>query len=480
MEGLNLPTELLWRIVCQLREGHQCQTLAKLARTNRIIHDMVTPKLYESMVLTKNNQPLLRYGHFQHMRSHSDDILVATNKVDILRDNRCEACRHPLTNRTPNDDACMDHGRWKEGCEYCWKSRQRMSEREHCSRDLEEDSNSWITHKRPECSKEIYKSLDRSVSYPRQTRKDRAVRYCHRLLVDAPLTEGSVFDTPYTSAGEYLKNYAEVKEIVITSRAMSMTSFPYDYEYPDDYDNRGGCRGREVDRQPRWTSLLQRLATFNQGMISTPERRKRIVWHMPSHHTSFHDIFSETIKRDKRKYRGTGTSHYHDVSGLNMAIEVSAEDWRGLSAGIRSAPSTRATLVRWLYLVFRPVSKNHWTTHARYPGDHLPKLVLYDIYDLLLQPGEIPSDPQEALDKARNRLRQLLIDLTTLYDEMTRKCVDDIMSHIRLEVDSNKGKEPEQYPWWRPEPVSLLMRRDGEANETSCPSGALSNFSRLS
>jgi hypothetical protein len=81
-QGETLPNELLSRIVSLLQSKRQYHTLAEFARANRNFYDIAIPKLYETIIVTERNEPLLRYGHYAG-RDSEGKVLVASSTVRL-------------------------------------------------------------------------------------------------------------------------------------------------------------------------------------------------------------------------------------------------------------------------------------------------------------------------------------------------------------------------------------------------------------
>jgi len=139
-----LPAELVSKIITYIQHNQQYATLAKMAQTNSTFYDIVVPKLYETITITKNNITIVSYG----TRS-------------------------------------LGYHRWTS-----------------C---VGEDSDD---------KEDLRPSLDGI-----KTRKDRAIEWCVRLVVDTP-TKSPVDGIKYLVNLLPHHRYGKVEELVFTRRAM--------------------------------------------------------------------------------------------------------------------------------------------------------------------------------------------------------------------------------------------------------------------
>jgi hypothetical protein len=58
-----------------------------------------------------------------------------------------------------------------------------------------------------------------------ESRKDKAVKYCRRIVFDSPFTAPHIIDR-HASYGQFLNRYVNVEEIVVTSKAIRETETP--------------------------------------------------------------------------------------------------------------------------------------------------------------------------------------------------------------------------------------------------------------
>jgi hypothetical protein len=185
-----------------------------------------------------------------------------------------------------------------------------------------------------------------------------------------------------------------------------------------------------------------------------------IVWHLfdPRKGGIYsEEILFKALQVQSLNHRNARTSPYHHIFNPDPSKSPKAEDWRGLRASIRFARSSNPILAQWLISLYGPVTTRlHWAYNWTNSTPTLPKLILYDIPRLILEADEIPSDRDEALENANNVLRELLIEYSPS-SEAGRKQVEVIMSQIRLELDKEEDQVREQYPWWKPDPVSARV-----------------------
>jgi hypothetical protein len=80
--GAQLPLELVARIIFELQQERMYKTMAELARTNSTFYDLNIPSLYETIIVSKTNQSLLRYGHFAG-RSDTGTVQVASTVIRV-------------------------------------------------------------------------------------------------------------------------------------------------------------------------------------------------------------------------------------------------------------------------------------------------------------------------------------------------------------------------------------------------------------
>jgi hypothetical protein len=96
---LQLPNELLLRIIGDLRSRREYRLLANMAQMNRNSYDVVIPTLYETITISQSNQHLLRHGH-----SAGDDgsgiKLVTTNAEPMQGQMRYLGMARPFQDRT--------------------------------------------------------------------------------------------------------------------------------------------------------------------------------------------------------------------------------------------------------------------------------------------------------------------------------------------------------------------------------------------
>jgi len=139
-----LPAELVSKIITYIQHNQQYATLAKMAQTNSTFYDIVIPKLYETITITKNNSTIVSYG---------------TNS--------------------------LGHHRWKS-----------------------------CVDKDGDDKEDLQPSLELI-----KTRKDRAIEWCVRLIIDTP-TKSLVDGIKYLVNLLPHHRYAKVEELGFTRRAM--------------------------------------------------------------------------------------------------------------------------------------------------------------------------------------------------------------------------------------------------------------------
>jgi hypothetical protein len=122
----------------------------------------------------------------------------------------------------------------------------------------------WVHHIRSKDDLELYHDGGTTDITTDKTRKDLAVEHCRRLIIDSPLGEACIFDKYYTSAGDYLERYIQVREIVITEKSLSSVKSP-----------------ETRSQRERWDWMIRHLLSFNKYVTEDRCSVKRIIWHTP-------------------------------------------------------------------------------------------------------------------------------------------------------------------------------------------------------
>lgn len=58
-----IPNEVMGLVIDYLKKDERYKTLASIAQTSHGLYQLATPKLYETITVTKENQESLVYGH---------------------------------------------------------------------------------------------------------------------------------------------------------------------------------------------------------------------------------------------------------------------------------------------------------------------------------------------------------------------------------------------------------------------------------
>jgi hypothetical protein len=89
-----------------------------------------------------------------------------------------------------------------------------------------------------------------------ESRKDKAVKYCRRIVFDSPFTAPHIIDR-HASYGQFLNRYVNVEEIVVTSKAIRETETPQAETACD-------------PRPERWVKMLYSLGRLHVGGKGPP------------------------------------------------------------------------------------------------------------------------------------------------------------------------------------------------------------------
>jgi len=190
--GPTLPIEIISKIVTYLQHDRKYATLASMALANSTFYDLVIPKLYETITITKTNMLKLKYGHDTQVAGH-------------------------FPRPTQEHGVCTDDA--------------------DCPSSVE---------------------TYRSHSNKEQPRKDRAVRYCRRLIIDVPMSLVKTIEN--LACRLPCQPYGRVEEIVFNLQGIS-----YVYAYSLD------------TVLPPSDLPVGRIRTMDQQLF----RSRRVVIHTP-------------------------------------------------------------------------------------------------------------------------------------------------------------------------------------------------------
>jgi hypothetical protein len=507
--GARLPRELLSNVICGLQELGLQGTLANMARADRYCYSLAIPKLYETMIITASGHSKIRYGHYVK-EDESGQRLISTTHYTVNgrqeanfrhgecgwkylgRGKKCTTMWGPVT--------CECEGypwpEWqvhaKDGDEL--EAYQAQSPSLNICRIRDLDS----MEKPVSCTSPHTGALP--VNRPRgafQSRKDKAVKYCRKIILDSAFTAPHIIDHE-ASYGQFLNRYVNVEEMVVTCNAIRTTE----------------ARTSESSSDPgprRWRQILYnlgrlRVGTKTAGQIrisvhvpspeELPDEHRRLI---PStfcdrfypymdaysrqlrlesrnphqsqlHFAAFDRLFHYALGASDRRYFRFGEqapTPFHPTTFMGVCLnrDLLARPLLNNPVGIQfvhrpgdTSTQSLPALIEWLKAMYDiPAVPRRGTEFAM----SRPACTLYDPPSLVLAPNETPSDPSEAMAAAREKLRKALL-FAAIVDQgppeeespevteflMGRNAiVDNFMSELKT-LDS--GDKRAQYPFWTP------------------------------
>ena len=331
-----------------------------MAQANSTFYDLVIPKLYETVILTKENLSLLDYGH------------------------------GPTAPTTHVGDAAGDDGGGSDNL-----------------KSTKPDGMSTI-------------------SIP--TRKDLAVAYCRRLIID--VTSDAVKDfASYISDRAVHQPYGNIDEIVITMQALKEPR-------------------SESNSLPTLVDIpFMTSDTMADETGDTAVKSKRLIAHQTS--ISLFDIIRPWWKRQTNQ-----TPHQIILHGIMLPYpgvytflsEIRVECSFDLDSMYYQDDTLEGGLAHWLISVFSLPD----IFNLGLPRSKHGLLKLHNIPALIFREEDRPEDKCEANRLARTRIEELLSEHESGKDDP--ELVKSVMKRIEL-VDR---EEPVEYPVSRPRPVGLL------------------------
>jgi hypothetical protein len=317
-----------------------------------------------------------------------------------------------------------------------------------------------------------------------ETRKDLATGYCRRLLIATAFVEGCVFDTPWTLAGYGMHHYRNVTEIIITSKAIEETDIARQSARAS-----SGCYLDNYRKDRILTDLY--LSTIGGYRWSAHAKGSihRLVIHCPPSRDIV-STFLEYWLYQRHNHSDTSAPdspspcYQVDIVGFPLSLgepHSFSWPWKNRPHGIRFSHEIRKyknrklALAKWLASLYDPdrnvPQRNRYYWEGPPPAPTLveyqlmralymtkiPKLVLYDVPRLIIGIREIPKNKAKALQLARDKLREAMLELPALKDNPD--LVDDILSMITMEMLGSRGVE---YPTWKPVPPAIPVPEDVE------------------
>jgi hypothetical protein len=345
-----LPSELVSKIVSYIHGNQQYATLAKMAQTNSTFYDLVVPKLYETITITKSNSTILSYG---------------TKSVGY----------HRWT-------SCVD----KDG---------------------------------------IYKGNEEPDGQITKTRKDRAIEWCVRLIMDTP-TKAPVDGIKYLVNLLPHHRYGKVEELILTRRAM---------------------------RNPRADEITWSLSkilppfapigTRDEDVDQIPHI-KRVVIHLADDFGRPHPMFRTLSEWCKQRNRFRAPTQFA-IHNIRLGNPLYSLDYMDIDCHFYRHTCPSGYFAEELSLWLLPLFDGRLSSG--------PQLKLFNVYRFLMRDEGTPQDPEQASKRARCIIERDLGKLDCIWkDEPQYKaeCIRKIMASITFHT----AEYEEEYPVSRPLPVS--------------------------
>lgn len=277
------------------------------------------------------------------------------------------------------------------------------------------------------------------------TRKDFAVGYCRRMILDSAIDLAGAF---LDRIGKFESNWLP----------------PIDFDHIVEWIFTTKCLGESSECQ-KWQ--LRRIAASIRYQAGSALNATRIVLHLPDGDGTYAKFGRSSLLYDnpRGRRRREVQFEYHNVPIERGARPQSNDDtvvpgYDSLCSRVYFDPKQCAgridDLARWISRAFARDLTSYLLDPLLF--SRFLTIQLYDVPSLFIQSSKTLADPVEAEEVIRSRLLKL------------------IPSHIKLDVESGKVKTVArmmldavefhttknpgaamQYPWWRPVPVSPFI-----------------------
>ena len=259
-----------------------------------------------------------------------------------------------------------------------------------------------------------------------KTRKDRAIEWCSRLIIDTPST-GLVDTIEYITDLLPHHRYGNVEELILTRRVMMDPGY-----------NQYTCSLSEI------LPPVVSVGTREQVCDQLP-RTKRVVIHMADKRR--YDWTLSSLSEWCRQRRNFRTLPQFAIHNLDSGFYRHSIDHMNVDCHFfhcdTPAGSFGSRLAHWLLNIFPlggPTS--------------FPKLNLFGVYRFLMTDEEVSQDPSQASQQARSIVETDLGSAINVYVGDGLRDKAEVIRGIMARITFHEAEYEDEYPISRPIPVS--------------------------